>query len=162
MSEIHRFSVAMMAMLIPITAIIGAFVFVIVRTLAKSRVRELEIKEHIAMIDRGLVPPPEVDPPGFERALHREERARGRSCAGRHRRSAIILLGVGFGLMVLITFAGGDSGTGIGVGGFLVVLGLAFFISSFFEFREAPPAVPGGNARGSAPAAGPPDSIPPS
>ena len=59
--------------LIPITAIIGSFVFIIIKTLAKARVRELEIRERIAMIERGLVPPPEVDPRGFDRAMNRSD-----------------------------------------------------------------------------------------
>ena len=62
--------------LIPITAIIGSFIYIIIKTLAKARVRELEIRERIAMIERGLVPPPEVDPRGFDRAMDRVERLR--------------------------------------------------------------------------------------
>ena len=38
--------------------------------------RELEVRERIAMIERGLVPPPEVDPRGFDRAMDRYERYR--------------------------------------------------------------------------------------
>ena len=45
--------------LIPIVAIIGSFTYVIVLTLSRARVRELEMRERIAMIERGLVPPPE-------------------------------------------------------------------------------------------------------
>ena len=42
-------------------------------------------------------------------------------------------MGVGFGLMVLIAFAGDSPSSALGVGGFLVVIGLAFFINSLFE-----------------------------
>ena len=45
----------------------------IVSTIAKGRVRELEIRERIAMIERGMVPPPEADPAGFERSLRSVE-----------------------------------------------------------------------------------------
>ena len=123
---------------IPIISIVGAFVFAIIQTIMKSRVRELEIRERIAMIERGLVPPPEVDPRGFDRAMHRLERREVRSGAGRHRRAGVTVMGVGFGLMVLIAFAGGDSGTAIGVGGFLAVIGLAFFINSLIDPYEPP------------------------
>src|SRR5262245_34731753 len=61
---------------IPALAIIGSFVYVIVQTLARARVRELEVRERIAMIERGLVPPPEKDPNGFDRAMDRYERVR--------------------------------------------------------------------------------------
>ena len=99
--------------LIPIVAIVGSFIYVIIRTLAHSRVRELEIRERIAMIERGLVPPPEVDPKGFDRAMsrleHHDERGVHRgygAYGGRHRRAGVTVMGVGFGLMVLITFRG--------------------------------------------------------
>ena len=65
--------------LIPIVAIVGSFLYVIIKTLAHSRVRELEIRERIAMIERGLVPPPEVDPKGFDRAMSRLEHHEERS-----------------------------------------------------------------------------------
>ena len=48
--------------------------------------------------------------------------------------------------MVLIAFAGGDVRNGIGVGGFLVIMGLAFLINGLFESREwrqMPPTSPG-------------------
>jgi hypothetical protein len=124
---------------IPITTIIAAFVYAIFQTMARARVRELEIRERIAMIERGLVPPPEVDPRGFDRALHRFERQRYRSGAVRHRRAGVTLMGIGFGLMVLIGFTAGDSGVAIGVGGFLAVIGLAFFLNSLIDNWPEPP-----------------------
>src|SRR5262245_26610565 len=90
------------------------------------------------MIERGLVPAPEVDPRGFERAmgrLERHERLERRMYAGgaRHRRAGVTLVGVGFGLMVLIAFTSGEESVAIGVGGFLVVIGLAVFVNSFID-----------------------------
>jgi uncharacterized protein DUF6249 len=131
--------------LIPITAIIGAFAFVIVKTLVRARVRELEIRERIAMIERGLVPAPEVDPRGFDRAMGRFERREYRRGSGRHRRAGVTLMGVGFGLMVLIAFTSNETSVAIGVGGFLVVIGIAFFINSLidggsYEPRYVPPS----------------------
>jgi hypothetical protein len=121
--------------LIPIVAILAGCAMAIARTMAMARVRELEIRERIAMIERGLVPPPEVDPGGFDRAMARFERVRPglRSGQTKHRRAGITIMGVGVGLMVLIGFAAGDPRTGIGVGGFLLVVGIAFFINSLFE-----------------------------
>jgi len=115
--------------IVPVAAIVFAFVFAIIQTLAKSRVRELEVRERIAMIERGLVPPPEVDPRGFDRAMKLVERREFRHGAGRHRRAGVTIMGVGFGLMVMIGFAGGEPGVGVGVGGFLAIMGLAFFIN---------------------------------
>ena len=59
--------------LIPIVAIIGGITSAIVATITRGRIRELEIRERIAMVERGLVPPPEVDPRGFDRAMDRHE-----------------------------------------------------------------------------------------
>ena len=123
--------------LIPIVAIVGGCITAIVATMAKARVREAEIRERIAMIERGLVPPPEADPGGFDRALGHADRLASfrqpRHSAGRHRRGGITLMGVGLGLMVLIGFTSGEMANGVGVGGFLVILGLAFLINSLFE-----------------------------
>jgi hypothetical protein len=42
-------------------------------------------------------------------------------------------MGVGFGLVMLIGVAGDNISAGIGVGGFFVIMGLAFFINSLFD-----------------------------
>ena len=57
--------------LIPVVAIVGGIASAITATIARGRVRELEIKERIALIEKGIVPPPEVDPQGFDRAMGR-------------------------------------------------------------------------------------------
>jgi len=124
--------------LIPIIAIVGAFTTAIIATLSRARVRELEIRERIAMIEKGLVPPPEVDPHGFDKAMDRYDRYRVRA-PRRHRSAGVTLMGVGFGLMVLIAFAGESPSSALGVGGFLVVIGFAFFLNSLFDNRYDPP-----------------------
>lgn len=135
--------------IIPVCAIIGAFAYGIVRSLSYARVRELEVRERIAMIERGLVPPPEKDPNGFERAMNRYDRVRdvyndrdwdglGRRSPARYRSAGITLMGVGFGLMLLISVAGENPSSGIGVGGFIVVLGLAFLLNSMFAGHHEP------------------------
>jgi hypothetical protein len=136
---------------IPVIAIIGAFTYAIVQALSRARVRELEIRERIALIEKGLVPPPEVDPRGFETAMTRYDRAAaldgpGIRSAARHRRAGITLVGVGLGLCLLISVAGGETAQGVGVGGFIAVLGMAFLLNSVFELRQpsAPAAVAGG------------------
>src|SRR5712692_4207288 len=140
--------------LIPIVAIIGGFVVAIVNSVQRARIRELEIRERIAMIEKGLMPPPEVDPPGFDRAMHRVEhfqrrldgiqRYQWRTSASRHRRAGIVLIGVGVGLMVLIGFSGSPD-EALGVGGFIAILGLAFLINSLFE-RSQPLPPPSASA----------------
>src|SRR5260370_37622638 len=124
--------------MIPIVAIVGSFVYAIVQTLARSRVRELEIRERIAMIERGLVPPPEVDPRGFDRAMNRMDRRDYRTGSTRHRRAGVTLMGVGFGLMVLIAFTAREPSVALGVGGGLVLMGIALFINSLMGCPRQP------------------------
>jgi multisubunit Na+/H+ antiporter MnhB subunit len=114
---------------IPIIAILGGFTIAITAILSGMRMRELKIRERIAMIEKGLVPPPEVDPAGFDRVMGRHSRSerRGRYAASRHRRAGIMLIGVGLGLMVM------RGNLLNGPGGFLAILGLAFIVSSLFE-----------------------------
>jgi hypothetical protein len=130
--------------LIPIVSIIGAFSVVIAAILSRTRIRELRIRERIAMIEKGLVPPPEVDPAGFDRAMGRYARSEsyGRRDTGRHRRAGIILIGVGLGLVVLIGSTAGSIRQGFGVGGFLAILGLAFLVSSLFEYSHESARIP--------------------
>jgi hypothetical protein len=131
--------------LIPIVGTICTFAFVIVLTLSKARVRELEVRERIAMIERGLVPPPEVDPRGFDRAMLLMAARKRQRSPGRHRRAGVILMGIGFGLVMLIGVAGGSMNEGIGVGGFFVIMGLAFFINGMFDQPVEPyPQMPSG------------------
>src|SRR5262249_6027007 len=108
--------------LIPVVAIVGAFVYVIIKTLAQSRVRELEIGDGTAMMECVLAPAPDTDARGFARAMSRlDSRSyRGESRGGGHRRAGVTMMGVGFGLMVLIAFTSGEESIAVGVGGFLV------------------------------------------
>ena len=131
--------------LVPIIAILGWVVVTVVNSISRARVRELEVRERIAMIERGLVPAPEVDPNGFERAMDRYDRMRFRServgsrTHGRYRRAGITLMGVGFGLMFMLSFLTGQPRVGLGVGGFLAILGMAFFLNSLFEGEPGGP-----------------------
>ena len=126
---------------VAIVAIVGGIIAGIVSTIAKGRVRELEIRERIAMIERGMVPPPEADPAGFERSIRSVESVQYRHSGHghRHRTAGIVVMSVGFGLMLLIAFTSGEVNVGIGVGGFLVILGVGFLLVSLFG---APPPVP--------------------
>src|SRR4051812_3113246 len=127
---------------IPIVAIVGWFTYSIVRAITSARVRELEVRERIAMIERGLVPPPEKDPGGFDRAMDRYERVRERGdygrTPGRYRSVGVTLMGVGFGLMLMIGVAGESPDAGVGVGGFLVLIGIAFVVNGWMSNRYAP------------------------
>ena len=121
--------------MIPVSAILGMWAFLIASSLAKARVRELQIRERIALIEKGLLPAPEVDPRGFERTVGRDAYGHRRG-PNRHRSAGIALIGVGVGLMVMIGFAADDPQKAIGVGGFIAILGIAFVINSLFDLRQ--------------------------
>src|SRR5262245_25148576 len=93
--------------LIPITAIVGGIIAGIVATVTKARLRELEIRERIAMIERGMMPPPESDPETFDRRMHSMREMQRGDVAPRHRSAGVILMAVGLGMFVLLTYAGG-------------------------------------------------------
>ena len=145
--------------IISVVAIVCGCVVAIVATIARNQVRTLEIRERIAMIEKGLVPPPEVDPTGFDREMNRyDKRAMSRhdqDGSFRHRRVGIILIGIGFGLIVLIAVSGDSLREGLGVGGFFVALGLAFLVNAAFEPFSASAA-----ARPPVPPSQPPGSDP--
>jgi hypothetical protein len=142
---------------IPIVAIAGGIISGIVHTVMRARVRELEIRERIAMIERGLVPPPESDPETFDRRMYSMHQIQREHVAPRHRSAGVVLMSVGLGMMVLLTYAGGVPRQGLGVGGFIMILGLGFFINSLFAPRPpaTSPAPPSSSSRPGEPPAPP-------
>ena len=141
--------------IIPIVAIVGGILAGMVATVTRARVRELEIRERIAMIERGMVPPPESDPEAFDRRMYAIQQVHRGHVAPRHRSAGVILIAVGLGMMVLLTYAGGVPREALGIGGFIVILGLGFFVNSLFAptsivqpppARSGEPPVPPGSA----------------
>ena len=118
--------------MIPIVAIAGGIIMGIVATISKTRLRELEIRERIAMIERGMVPPPEADPAAFEKRMRVMDSVQHRHHGPRFRTAGITIMSIGFGLMTLLFFVGVPS-EALGVGGFLVILGIGFLVNSIFS-----------------------------
>jgi hypothetical protein len=103
----------------------------------RRHLRELEHRERLAMIERGLMPSPETDPVAFERAimLARSPEPRGTT---RMRSAGVMMIALGIGFMFLLSFTAGEPGVGIGVGGAFAILGAAFFINSSLISRSNP------------------------
>jgi hypothetical protein len=97
---------------------------------SRRHIREMAHRERLAMIERGLIPPPEVDPAAFERKTGLA-RPRSTHTSARMRSAGVIIVGLGLALLVLLSFAAGVPGVGFGIGGAFVVLGLAFYFNSF-------------------------------
>src|SRR4051812_44264491 len=127
--------------MIPIVAIVGGISVAIVNSIGRARVRELEIRERIAMIERGMVPPPEVDPNGFERRMHAIDRMQTGRSSPKFRAGGVMVMSVGFGLMMMLWSLGAER-EGMGVGGFLVIIGLGLFVNSLFARQSLPSAPP--------------------
>jgi len=102
---------------------------------SRRHIREMQHRERLAMIERGLVPPPEVDPATFERQTGIAPTPESQG-AVRARSAGVIMMGLGLALLFLIAFAGGAPGVGIGVGGAFALLGAAFFFNALLMARS--------------------------
>lgn len=115
---------AMLALMLPGMIIIGGVIIIIWGIRHATRQAELQHAERMAMIERGITPP--------ESPRHdRQRRAHGFKMS-----LGILLCGLGMGLLMLITFAAGAFGTGIGIGGAIVMVGLAFIVSAMLTERH--------------------------
>ena len=127
-------------MVVAFAMITGAVIVFIIGTIQRGKAREMAHRERLAMIERGIAPPPEVDPARFERAMGQpawDEDVAKR--AARYRRIGVIFMGLGAALWFMITFAGDAPESGFGIGGAIVVLGAALYINSQLELKHAPP-----------------------
>lgn len=105
----------------------------------RRRLREMEHRERLAMIERGLIPSPEADPAEFERRMGIGPRGESPSSV-RFRTAGILMFGFGLALMLLITFTANVPRIGLGVGGAFAVLGAAFFLNSMLGGLHHQPA----------------------
>ena len=124
---------------IPLAAITGWAVITLYRMHVAGKAREHLHRERLAMIEKGLVPPPESDPTQFERKMDWHPSAAGaRDRAAGSLRTGLILMAVGIGLALMRYLQAGDAFVGrggLGAGVFLVVLGIAFLVNAMFEAR---------------------------
>ena len=122
------------AVLFTMTLLILAGVAVLWMAMQNRRlIRELEHRERLAMIERGLMPSPELDPGRFEEQAGFTPEP---PAASRSRSAGVMLIGLGLALMMLITFAGDGGETGLGVGGAFVLLGAAFVVNASLQARQ--------------------------
>ena len=107
--------------------VLGAMILIGMMLRGRQRLRELAIQERIALIEKGLVPSPEVDPARFEAlvGLRRPMNSKG----ARYRSAGVIVMGLGAAMTFLLAFAAGVFEVAIGLGGGLFILGLAAFIN---------------------------------
>src|SRR5687768_18556666 len=100
----------------------------------RRRLIEAAHRERVAMIERGLVPAPERDPGGFEAGTGLSGPPPNAK-AERYRTAGDGFIGLGPGLMVVVTVAAGVPDVGIGVGGSWDVVGGALLLDSVLLTR---------------------------
>jgi hypothetical protein len=101
--------------------IIGGVVIVVAGMRHRARMMEMAHRERLAMIERGLTPPPE---------LSAAYQARPAARSNRLLSFGIVIVGLGLGLAMLIGFASREPEIAVGVGGAIVVLGAAFIVTA--------------------------------
>lgn len=125
---------ALVGLVITFMALVAGLAVIFAALRYRTKVLELRHAERLAMIERGLVPSPEmsgldVDPSGRSP----EAVVRGRSMS-----LGIIVVGFGLALMFLVGIAGGSIESGIGVGGAIAILGGAFIVRSLVVRQHRP------------------------
>jgi hypothetical protein len=110
----------------------------------RQRAYSLELlhRERMAMIERGLVPPPEMQ--SYRGYDHQATRARGAST--RALTAGIVVVALGLGFMTLIGVAAEAPNVAIGLGGAIVIIGAAFIIISIVSGRTQPERPPSATA----------------
>lgn len=110
-------------------------VFIVVMGLRqRSQQLEMQHRERMAMIERGIVPAPETVATGGHRATG--------AGASRSLSLGIVIVAVGLGLMTLIGVAFGEAEAGVGVGGAIAILGAAFIVRALVVRPASSPSAP--------------------
>lgn len=108
---------------------------------SRRQIREMEHRERLAMIERGLVPAPESDPGAFDRRFSTARTPESASAA-RTRTGGVMMISLGLAFMFLLSFAAGEPGVGFGVGGAFALVGAGFFVNSLLMSRAEAPRPP--------------------
>ncbi|HUL72477.1 MAG TPA: DUF6249 domain-containing protein [Vicinamibacterales bacterium] len=127
------------AFIIPAIVLLGGFGFVYAGIYSRMKARELAHRERLAMIERGLVPPPESDPKQLYASVLV---ARAGTRSSRQRSAGVLIVGLGLGLMMIISFVANDPQIGLGVGGAVTIFGAAMLVNAHLGRDETPAPAP--------------------
>ena len=118
--------------------IIAGVVMMVAAMNNRRKIREMEHRERLAMIERGVMPAPETNPAGFETAAGFHEDFKGPpDNSHRYRTAGVLMVGLGFGLMFVIGIAGGVPDIGFGIGAAWVSLGAASLLNYWLMSRRS-------------------------
>jgi hypothetical protein len=109
--------------------VLGGVAVIISGMRHRARLLEMAHRERLAMIERGMTPPTDVG------LYQPSSPARG----SRLLSLGIVIVGLGLGLALLIGFASREPEIAVGVGGAIVVLGLAFVVTALVVHGPAKP-----------------------
>ena len=124
--------------------VLGGIGLIAMMLWARQRLQELALRERIALIERGLVPSPETDPAAFERLMGARRPAN--AAGARYQSAGVLIMGLGIGLAVLLSFAAQQFSVGVGVGGALTIVGLAAFVNGTLMSSQPPVVRPSRDA----------------
>jgi hypothetical protein len=126
--------------LAPVVLMVGLFGLAAFWLSRRSRLHELAHRERLAMIERGLVPPAELQGGAMEfSAAHAAGAGLApiSKAASRFRSAGIMLVGLGVAVATIVAFAAGQPHIAVGVGGAMVAIGAAMIINAAFAARDA-------------------------
>lgn len=120
---------------------LAAGVLIIVLAL-RYRARSMEMlhRERLAMIERGLVPPPEVNPAHV--AWRGEAPRPGDRGSARALTAGIVIIALGFAFMTLIGVAANTPDVAVGLGGAIAIIGVSLVVISLVRRHLSPAAPP--------------------
>ena len=118
---------AMLILLLPLVGLVGVLLLAAHWISVRRSIRELEIKERLALIEKGIAPAPERTASG---SLESEPVPAAR--ADRYRTAGILLVGLVRALMLLLGAAAGIPTIAVGVGGAIAIVGGALIANSLF------------------------------
>lgn len=117
-----------------ILVVLAGVTIVLMGLRQRSQQLEMQHRERMAMIERGIVPTNAPEP-----GMSGGHRASGAGAGGSRSLSlGIVVVAVGLGLMTLIGVAFGQSEAGVGVGGAIAILGSAFIVRALVVRPEMP------------------------
>jgi hypothetical protein len=129
--------------ILPLIAVFGVLVLGAYLIWRRGKLAEMTHRERLAMIERGLAPPPEIsDREKTMTALSSPDSNGTRvepldSRTHRFRSVGVTLIGIGVALMLIIGVAADAPESGIGVGGAFAALGAAMVVNAYLDRGRA-------------------------
>ena len=129
-----------MMALIPVIVVLGLLLLGALAIWRRTKLHEMAHRERMAMIDKGMTPPPEGSE--LEKILGRSrEGAHGpadsfRAPEARFRTLGVTIIGLGVALVFLIGLAGDSPRSGVGVGGAVAAVGIALVVNAYLGVRS--------------------------